>query len=301
MFWICSNTVFCQCDPVSAFELIKGKWYSSPLVEGHSIFNTDSSYDEFYYGDYAKAATGLTNVGTISPWEKRERGFFLSCKDDTLLLNSFYLKNYKKDTTVSYVLSLTEKELITLSFKKKKGLHSHIDGVASRYRSHDIGGENENINMSGNTRKTKFLLKPEFQGYVAVLYDGVKIGKEENENDKPFVISIPENGLAETNRKADPLSYAKKQLEFYCANNKKEKIPIVKGLIRGLLANTTLIKEYLSQFDENEVCVVTFGYNQFSREKLNKKFGKDLKGNAEIYYVGILKNIVGGFPELIED
>ncbi len=301
IFWIYSSTVFCQCDPISAFELIKGKWYPYPLVEGHSIYNADSTYDAYYYGEYAKAAIGLINVDTISPWEKGERGFFLSCKDDTLLLNSFYLKNYKNDTTATYILSLTETELIILSFKQKDGLRSHIDGVGLKYRNPDMGNVNTNINISGSVLKTQFLLKPEFQGYVVVMYDGVKIDKEENGNDEPLVISIPESGLAETNRKADPMAYAKKQLEFYYENNREKKIPIVPGLIRGLLSDTTHVKEYLSQFNENEVCVATFGYNQFSREKLNKKFGKDLKGNAEIYYVGPLKNVIGKSPKLVED
>ncbi|HMO39006.1 MAG TPA: hypothetical protein PKC76_15185 [Saprospiraceae bacterium] len=40
---------------------------------------------------------------------------------------------------------------------------------------------------------------------------------------------------------------------------------------------------------------------KFARALINKKFGKDLKGNAEIYYVGKLKDMIGKTPAFIEE
>jgi len=301
LFWLSFTSGTSQCDPLAAFELIQGRWHVSPFQEKYVCYNPDSTYDVFIYGDAAKIASGLTNVDTISPWGKGERGYFLSCSGDTLMLNSFYLKNWtQKDTSISYILSLSESELIRVNFKKKKGLEDHIDGVGLSYRDPDFDDISYNARNSDNLTKSKYFLKPGFQGYVVLLYGGGVI-MSAGGNEEPLVVRIPDDGLFETYRKADPVAFVKQQHEFYFENDLSKKLPIVHGVVRSMLSESTLVKEYLSQFDENEICVVPFGYNQFGREMLNKKFGKDLQGNAEIYYVGPLKEVMGKFPKLVEE
>ncbi len=62
-----------------------------------------------------------------------------------------------------------------------------------------------------------------------------------------------------------------------------------------------IVKAYLEHLDKEAIYVVPFGYNQFSREFINKKYQKDLKGNAEIYYVGKLKDMIGKTRDFMEN
>ncbi len=43
--------------------------------------------------------------------------------------------------------------------------------------------------------------------------------------------------------------------------------------------------------DNEKVYVLIRGYNQYARELLNQKYGIDLNGNIEMYYVDTLKHI----------
>lgn len=292
------NLLHAQCDTKASDRLLHGKWYSSDLIEGFTCFNSNSTQDTYYYGESAKAISGFASIDTITPWSIGERSYSLGCKGDTLLLKSFYNNNGSmgKDTGVSYILSLTDTEMIIMSYKQKKGIENHIDGVGL-LRKDNIFDYKTSTTLSGDFCK-KYILNAGFEGYVVINYDSSSNSIVDNNTSSNKAFFIPESGLLITNEPLNPVEFVKNRFSFSYANDINMSLPIIDKIVKSdIYVKTKLVENYLKNFSPNMICVVPLGYNEFSRGKINKKFGKDISGNTEIFYIGPLGNITGKSPE----
>ncbi len=296
------NLIFAQKDLAHHYKLIYGKWGDS---NGYAEFLPDSTYNQYYFGELAKAVLNfqVEDIDTLTPWKHGEMGYYLSFEEDSLVIHYFPVRNIIKEEKKSYILLLNKDEKVSLTFKKGKGIDDHIDEVSYSRRfteeQHPV-----HSNFPEEEVNSKFIVPEGFTGYVVVVYNpDMQQAMQSGEMGKR-IFEIPNDGLLETDFTADPVTFATQKYGFYYRKyneNELVRLPLINRSINSpIMIQTTFIQEYLKQFNPNSMVVIPFGYNQIARNLLNKKFNKNIIGNAEIYYVGVLRDLIGNQPPFVE-
>lgn len=305
---VCLNfsSLYAQQDLSAYYKMLHGEWKSWGLGDASAFYRPDSIIDIYLYGEVARAATAFqVEVDTISPWKPGERKYALDFQNDTLMIRTYPANEgfFEEQQYPSQILVLNDSVKISVSLKRGKGIKDHIDGVGMNYKFRGTV-KSPLYSYPEDDLKAKFILPDGFAGYIVIMYDQEGITNATLDELGRRILHIPASGLLETNYKVDPIIFATRQYAFYYNKQNKgqlERLPLVWVSLSGLIAQTSFAKEYLQHFDPEAICVMPFGYNQFARGLINKKFGKDLKGNAEMYYVGKLKDMIGKAPVFIEE
>jgi len=305
---VCLNflPLHAQQEVSAYYKMLHGEWKSWGLGDAYTFYRSDSTIDTYLYGDMARAAMGFqVEVDTISPWKAGEMKYALEFQHDTLMMYTYSAKErfVKHQQSGSQILTLSDSVKISVSFKRAQGIKDHIDGISMDYKFRGTV-KSPLYSYPEDDLKARFILPDGFIGYVVIIYDQEGISKDTLNEWGQRILHIPVSGLLETSHKIDPTIFATRRYAFYYDKQNKgqlERLPLVWGSLRGLIAQASFAKEYLQHFDPEATCVMPYGYNQFARELINKKYGKDLKGNAEMYYVGKLKDMIGKTPIFIEE
>jgi hypothetical protein len=194
--------------------------------------------------------------------------------------NNKYTADDAKCDTTKYLLYLNGGELLQVSYKCGLGINEHIDEFAFFYKQ----GTNPIQRDTNQTEIVDYLLPPHFIGAIRIAYNGGRTEKRAKEK----IIKIPNSGLLEIASKEDIQNDARQNFRFYYQNGDDgPKIPLKK---------LDILKKYsaqeLKEYNEEEVFVITLGYNQVNRPEINTLFGKEIIGNVAFYAVDTFKNLI---------
>ena len=198
-------------------------------------------------------------------------------------MDSLILYNEDNKLLVDFIYKIMDNKLLLINYKK----HHHIDEVSLLKRGKDSSSINKGINDSG---LTTLLFPKDFRGYVYICYNQ-ELGEEKEfmENGNP-ILQIPSNGLLKTKLQEDPINFILGKFIFIETNSNRinKKTPFF------------FFTEYIGSLDKllgkgfnmDSVYVCIYGYNQTSREEVNKVFQEPIDGNVLMLRVDTLKNMV---------
>ncbi|MEO0044572.1 MAG: hypothetical protein RL329_4020, partial [Bacteroidota bacterium] len=160
------------------------------------------------------------------------------------------------------------------------GINEHIDEFGFFYKQ----GTNPIQRDTNQTEIVDYLLPPHFIGAIRIAYNGGRKKKGAQET----IIKIPNSGLLEIESQEDIQNDARQNFRFYYQNGgDSPQIPLKK---------LDILRKYseqeLKEYNEKDVCVIAFGYNQASRPEINTLFGKEIIGNVAFYVVDTFKNLI---------
>jgi hypothetical protein len=148
-----------------------------------------------------------------------------------------------------------------------------------------------------------FYLPDSYTGYAWVAMaqpDGKPTEKDVQGRE---VFHIPESGLLLTQSKPMPTALAKREFAFYFVNNGgdvREEISVLSHDCVSFFKKQEFSGEQINEygFDYDQIYVYYYRYNNPSREKINKFFEKDIKGQVFWFRVDTLKNLLKIEPML---
>ncbi|MBX2930246.1 MAG: hypothetical protein KF852_20615 [Saprospiraceae bacterium] len=272
-----------------------GEWKSPSLFDVKSVYRADSTIDVYYTGDAARKLFNFQiDIDTVSPWGPGEMAFMINLQDDTLLCCNIEKMRINQPSCYRLLL-LTDTMKVTISYKKGPLINDHIDGVKFSYK-HVVPQSDPLYHCPEDEICNRFLLEEDFTGLLVVLYQSPDLVTKRIDPIEQRTFHVPSNGLLETLHAADPISFAMRGNAFYYADKNGTPVKRLSLMLREILSPGVLqlekVNNYLSRFDPDEVYVVPLGYNQMARQLLNERFGKELIGNAEMYQVGRLKDLI---------
>ncbi len=212
--------------------------------------------------------------------------------DDTELLVSYPYLLKKQDHQPCFILRLDNlidvhiydysRYMVFLNFKVGN-LSDHIDEVGLFTREKNY---RDSLDFS-NEPKLDIQLPEHYTGRVFIAYsqptdDGALPEKTAGST----MLKVNPNGLLRTSAPEDPVVFARRNEVFRYAASGQELPVLYAGFSRSDQANIPSIKA-------EDICVLSLGFNQFDRSSsLNKKFGREIRGNVGCYLVDTYANLV---------
>lgn len=170
-----------------------------------------------------------------------------------------------------------------------KNFQNQIDEVFILSRS---GIKVVNTDTSHQKDISTIILPPKYIGAVYINYNQQTGQPKEFGVQGGAIIHVPSNGVLKTQLSANPIGYIEGSFSFREKTN-------------GLARNVKQLKffnfnKYTGELDKlinqgfnlDSVYVCIYGYNQTSREEINKVFGEPIKDNVLMFRVDTLKNLI---------
>ena len=251
-------------DTISEFEFlengkVKEKYYIIPFDTGDG-----------YFSDYYKK------------WIDYEL-YKIEKENDQLFLNVY---SPDKDLLEKNMLFYSENKLVSVNTKWWiKDISLHIDEILVLERSLNLSGVNNN---EFKTEIAKYYLPSKLHGLFYIVYDQ-KFGEEKQHDDNGSrLYKIPSSGILFTQFKAAPLTVGLNKQEFILIDSSNS-LNKIENISYHDKADTSLVKA-LNYCDE-QLVVISHGFNQLSRNSLNELLDKVIEGNVEFLEILTFKEI----------
>lgn len=149
--------------------------------------------------------------------------------------------------------------------------------------------------------QSKFYLPDGYTGYAWVAMAQSDGDPAEYDRDGRRILKIPESGLLLTQSKPMPTALAKREFAFYYQMNDglaNDVIPVLPSNCLFYFTKSNLSEEQLIDygFNPNQIYVHYYRYNNPPREKLNKLFETEIKGQVFWFRVDTLRNLLKSEP-----
>jgi hypothetical protein len=175
-----------------------------------------------------------------------------------------------------------------LIFMYNKGFINHISYLVVLEKGAEKTG---NVEMDLSPPGGQQIVLPlKYRGIVIVSYNQ-KEGQEKNYTaDNRPLISIPANGLLQTQFEEEPYNYILGKISFSVSDSNTVKRNIKFFSFDKYYHN---LDELLGQgYYMDSVYVCTYGYNRLPRKEINKLYGKPIEGNVMMFSIDTLKNLI---------
>jgi len=279
-----SSLVLSQVKMDISRDSIIGKWYSmsgndtvleiefcnNGMIKKKN-YSLPFDMSEGYFSDYYKKWIDYE----IFKVEKEGEQLFLNIysQDNDLLEKKmlFYLGN----------------ELVCVSTKWWiEDICLHIDEILIFEKANAISRKRSSV---GSSKIVKYYLPQKLIGMFYIVYNQEKGEKQEYDIDSNRIYKIPDSGILFTKFKADPLAVGLNTQKFFWSDGSlktKDKI----GDISYIEHMDTSLLSTLN-FRDEQLVVISHGFNQQSRASLNEILGEDIHGNVEFLEIIPFKEI----------
>jgi hypothetical protein len=197
--------------------------------------------------------------------------YFIQPDHDSLILNTQW------NFSLGFKYQFVNNSLILWNEKSNTGkLKGHIDEVYTFVRK----GQDKQ-QLSAEFKKDIFKLPPNFTGFVYINYNQKGTGNNLIDGHNNRKIEVSNDGLVKTEFEESILPLALGLYEF------KSPIRTYSFFIQDLIEDSEI-----TSLKADSIYVCVYGYNQESREEINKLYGQEINGNVLMFRVDTLKNIM---------
>jgi hypothetical protein len=196
------------------------------------------------------------------------------------------IKQYIEGDTVPAVIEYKffEDKLILMQHKAFKNQISHLT-VLKNDASKIVQVEDSSLSCG-----QQIVLPMKYRGNVFINYNQKDGQVKEYTYDKRPLISIPANGLLQTQFPEEPYNFILGRITFSIIDTTALYRHIKFFSFDKYYHN---LNELFSQgYDMDSVYVCTYGYNRQTREEINKLFDKTIEGNVMMFRIDTLKNLI---------
>lgn len=164
----------------------------------------------------------------------------------------------------------------SFGFKIGKGVETHIDEYILLVKE---TGRGDPLRFDSGIPITKYILPNGFRGQVVIAYNQSQGVEPEYDLDGNRIVRIPSNGLLETQFREDAFGTAGRRYRVYIEDS------LAQNLLELPVADKYDGKRRAS-FGALKTVVIMQGFNQATREDVNKAFHKSILGNTMMFFVG---------------
>lgn len=185
------------------------------------------------------------------------------------------IKNKNGELFSRDLVKFDKNKLIKVSFKEGKGINHHIDeyGILEKEGSINLNEENKS-----SEKKVKYIFPNNIKGVILVAFNEPTGIEEEYDNDGNRIFRIPNNRVLKIKSPVDPFKLVERRAVFFYENE-------------GNLIEITPL-EIDKAYNSQELYISTKGYNQVERNRLNKAYNTDFKGNVEFFVIDTYENLL---------
>lgn len=264
-------------------EALTGKWYS---VSGTDTFEIEFlnnnrvkkkysffpfEMEEGYFSDY------------YQKWIDYET-FQIEKEDDQLFLNVY---SPDQDLLEKNQLFYLGNKIVMVSTKWWiTDISLHIDEILLLEKADSLSNKKD---ITDEYQSAKYYLPAGFSEMIYIVYDQKTGQREELDTHGNRILRIPESGILYTQFKPAPLTLVLKNQEFFFISDSSEVVNKVDHISYHENSDTSLINQL--KFRDEQMMVISYGFNQESRVSLNARLGEEIKGNVEFLEVISYKEI----------
>lgn len=160
------------------------------------------------------------------------------------------------------------------SFKELEGITAHIDEYGFQVRDSVVQPRpfDEGLPI------TKFILPCGFHGHVTIAFNQINGVAPEYDTQANRIVRIPPNGLLKTQLKEDAFGVAARRFAFLIPDSTTEALVMLPSYDK-------FENPYMRESLTNTFGVFMQGFNQLSREDVNRLFGEPIVGNTLMFFV----------------
>ncbi|WP_421794752.1 hypothetical protein [Haliscomenobacter sp.] len=237
---------------------ITGKWYNYDFSENFIVFDTLRHFN-IHVDDFLFEAPGLPYL-----IESNSNDSVLIVKIGSLFKANLYFFT---------------SHIVFVGYKTGE-ISGHIDEVGLFLKDKSY---KDSLNFARDP-KLEILVPENFTGEAYIAFSQPVDDGLQTVTSEKTTIRIKKNGLLQSSIRQDPLIYARKNEVFrYESSNKV--LPVFHP-------GFTRIEGFKHRLNPQDICVLSLGFNQSARSKINEKFCQEIEGDVGQYIIDTFENLV---------
>jgi len=238
-------------------------------------FNADKFDGEWNFSDTIKLSFFGKNEFRWKVSDNKELDFFgtysINADFDSILLNTQW------GFSIPYKFQFVNNALVLWNEKSNTGAtKGHIDEILTFIKN----GDDKPL-VDTDLKKDIFKLPSNFIGDVFINYNQKEAGNKSFDSQNNRIIEVSDNGLVKTEFEELILPLAFGLYEFESPSKKY-----------SFFIDDVVKDSEINKLNPDSVYVCVYGYNQTSREGIDKLYGEEIHGNVLMLKVDTLSNIL---------